>query len=90
MQEATLAQMMQAATPRRGTSIKAEQTDELELDKASEANLAVLQTQYTDEYPEVKAAKRRVADLKGADRQGCFHSCRSGRPQRRLMWTRSP
>ncbi len=41
---------------------EAEQTDELLLDKA-QASLAELQTRYTEDYPEVKAAERQVADL---------------------------
>jgi polysaccharide chain length determinant protein (PEP-CTERM system associated) len=54
--------LAKSATVPAAVAVKTEQTDEAEL-TAAEANLATLQTQYTDEYPEVKAAKRRVADL---------------------------
>jgi uncharacterized protein involved in exopolysaccharide biosynthesis len=60
MQEALLATQTQS-TPT-VVAAKAEEADELLLEKA-QANLADLQTHYTEEYPEVKAAHRQVADL---------------------------
>ncbi len=61
MMEVSLTQMTSASVPAVVTA-KTEQADETELE-AAEAKLATLQGEYTDEYPEVKAAKRRVADL---------------------------
>lgn len=59
--QVSLNQAISTAAPAAVTA-KTEQADQIELDKA-ESDLATLQSQYTDEYPEVKAAKRRVADL---------------------------
>ena len=61
LMQVSLNQARSAAVPGAVTA-KTEQTDEAVLTKA-QADLATLQAQYTDEYPEVKAAKRRVADL---------------------------
>ena len=60
MLEAMLASSTQS-TPA-AVAAKTEQTDEFLLEKA-QASLAELQTHYTEEYPEVKAAERQVADL---------------------------
>src|SRR6185312_4005694 len=46
-----------------GVTAKTQSQDELDLEKA-QANLSELQSHFTDEYPEVKAAKRQVADLR--------------------------
>ena len=50
------------ATTVAGVTARAESQDESDLAKA-QANLDELQTLYHDEHPDVKAAKRRVADL---------------------------
>jgi polysaccharide chain length determinant protein (PEP-CTERM system associated) len=46
-----------------GVTAKTQSQDQLDLDKA-EANLSELQSHFTDEYPDVQAAKRHVAELR--------------------------
>jgi len=61
LMEVALNQALAAGTSA-GTVVKTQQADETELIKA-QSDLAAMEAQYTDAYPPLQAAKRRVADL---------------------------